>query len=54
MGSIVLTIPDIPDSQLIYNEDETRQILKFFWPERAKDIDALSVTNDARRLAQLP
>lgn len=52
VGSIIITIPDIPDSQLIYNDDETRQILKFFWPDRAKGIDELTITDDVRRLAQ--
>lgn len=52
MGSIILTIPDIPDAQLIYDEDETRRILKFFWPDRAQGIDELTITNDVRRLAQ--
>ncbi len=40
MGSILINVPNLADRELIYNEAETRQILKFFWP------------NDARRLAQ--
>lgn len=52
MGSIVLTIPDIPDANLLYDEAETRAILKFFWPTQAAQIDSLTINNDARRLAQ--
>lgn len=52
MGSIVHTIPDIPDANLIYDENETRQILKFFWPNFSEVIDTMTITNDTRRLAQ--
>lgn len=52
MGPIILTVPYIPDANLLYNEDETRRILKFFWPEFAADIDDLPITNDVRRFAQ--
>ncbi len=52
MGSVLINVPDIADSDLIYDEAETRQILKFFWPNDAVAIDAMSITNDARRLAQ--
>lgn len=52
MGSIIITIPDIPDSLLIYNEDETRQILRYFWPRLSAQIDGMEVTNDVRRFAQ--
>jgi hypothetical protein len=52
MGSILISVPDIPDSDLVYNEDETKQILKFFWPESSNAIDKLALTDDVRRLAQ--
>lgn len=52
MGSIVLTIPDIPDASLIYDEAETRAILKFFWPDYATPIDGLAMTNSVRAFAQ--
>lgn len=53
MGSIILTIPDIPDANLTYNEAETRQILRFFWPEQEAAIGALTIDNGARKLAQV-
>jgi hypothetical protein len=52
VGSIVLTIPDIPDANLLYDEDETRGILRFFWPDAATRIDGLTITNGVRALAQ--
>ncbi|MEW5754924.1 MAG: hypothetical protein AB1810_01340 [Pseudomonadota bacterium] len=52
MGSILINIPDLSDNDLIYDEAETRQILKFFWPNEAAAIDAMTINNDARRLAQ--
>jgi hypothetical protein len=52
MGSILINVPDIDDTHLIYNEPETRQILKFFWPDQAGQINALEINNDNRRLAQ--
>ena len=51
-GSIVLTIPDFADSQLVFDDMETRQILVFFWPERSAGITGLAVSNNVRRLAQ--
>jgi hypothetical protein len=53
VGSIIITVDDIPDSQLVYNEEETRQILKFFWPDLEVTIDNMTIDNDARRLAQV-
>ncbi len=52
MGSIIITIPDIPDADLIYSEAETRAILKFFWPDYATPIDGLAITNSVRAFAQ--
>lgn len=52
MGSILINVPDLADSELIYDEAETRQILKFFRPNEAAAIDAMTITNDARRIAQ--
>ena len=52
MGSILLNIPDISDDDLVFDENETRRILKFFWPHLANDIDGMNVDNDVRRLAQ--
>lgn len=52
MGSLLISVPDIADSDLIYSEHETRQILKFFWPEESAFIDGASIDNPTRRLAQ--
>ena len=52
MGRILVNVPDIADQDLVYDEEETKQILKFFWPLEAKEIDALTVNNEYRRLAQ--
>ena len=52
MGSILINVPNLADCELIYNEAETRLILKFFWPGEAAAIDAMTISNDARRLAQ--
>lgn len=52
MGAILINVPDIPDSELFYDENETRLILKFFWPHRAQEIEGMAIDNSARRLAQ--
>lgn len=52
MGSILVAVPDIADRDLVFDERETRQILRFFWPHHAVRIDSLAIDNDARRLAQ--
>jgi len=52
VGSILMNIPDIPDADLLFNEAETRAILKFFWPDASARIDNLTIDNPARRLAQ--
>ena len=52
MGSILINVPDISDADLIYDELETKQILKFFWPLYSQDIEIMQINNDARRLAQ--
>lgn len=48
----IAPVENIPDEQLLFDEDETRQILKFFWPERAAQIDSLAISNEWRRCAQ--
>lgn len=52
MGSILITVPDLADHDLIFNERETRQVLRFFWPHQASRIDSLVISDHARRLAQ--
>ena len=52
MKSINVVVPELSDAELIFDDGETRQILKFFWPEKADDIDKAPMSNDLRRLAQ--
>lgn len=52
MGSILINVPDISDSDLVFDEDESKRILKFFWPHLTREIDGMTIDNDARRLAQ--
>lgn len=47
-----LSLVDFRDDELILDQDETRLVLKFFWPQQSHRIDGLVVGNDARRLAQ--
>lgn len=53
MASIIITVPDIQYANLIYNEEETRTILKYFWPTRSSEIDGLTISNDIRAFAQM-
>jgi hypothetical protein len=52
MGNILINVPDISDTDLVFDEGETRRILKFFWPHQANKIDGMTIDNDVRRLAQ--
>ena len=52
MGNILINVPDISDNDLVFDEDETKRILKFFWPDMTNKINEMTIDNDARRLAQ--
>ncbi|MCW7540491.1 hypothetical protein OOT46_21950 [Aquabacterium sp. A7-Y] len=53
MSGIATVSPvDIGDSELIFDDLETKQILKFFWPHRASRIDLMEVSTEVRRFAQ--
>lgn len=52
MGSILINVPDIPESDLVFNEEETRDILRFFWPMYASRINSMDIDTNTRRLAQ--
>jgi len=52
MGGILLNIPDLSDKDLIFDDAETRTVLRFFWPALASDIAQMDISNDVRRLAQ--
>lgn len=44
--------PPVADAQLLFDDVETRDILRFFWPHHAARIAGLTLTNDVRRFAQ--
>lgn len=52
MGSILINVPDFSDDELIFDEDETKRILKFFRPHLSGQIGSLEIENNLRRLAQ--
>jgi hypothetical protein len=52
MGNVLVSVPDFAPTELCFDDEETRQILKFFWPDSSAAIDALPASEDARRLAQ--
>lgn len=43
---------DFPESELIFDEEETRAILKFIFPDDGAAIDNATITNDLRNFAQ--
>lgn len=46
-------LPELEASQLLFDERETREILRFFWPGRTKEINTLSTIDDeVRKFAQ--
>lgn len=52
MGQSLFSPVDVPDTELLFDAAETRQILKFFWPHQSAALDALSITSNIRRFAQ--
>jgi hypothetical protein len=52
MGAYLIRVPELIDAELIYSENETKFILKFFFESRETKISKLLVTNDVRRFAQ--
>lgn len=52
MSTYLISVPDFSDGELLYSENETRLILKFFYPGQAAAIDGMTIDNEARRLAQ--
>jgi len=43
---------NIPQDELIFNDSETRDILKFFFPERDSQIKTLKIDDKIREYAQ--
>jgi hypothetical protein len=52
MTAITLSLPIIADSELAFDEAETREILLFFWPMESSSIERMVITNNVRRFAQ--
>ncbi|MEJ8848667.1 hypothetical protein [Variovorax rhizosphaerae] len=52
MTITLATVPELSDSDLIFDEKETRSILNFFWPDLAGSIAALPIGTGAKRFAQ--
>ncbi|MBB5017168.1 hypothetical protein HNQ59_000430 [Chitinivorax tropicus] len=52
MGAVIVGFPELSDNDLVLDEQETKEVLKFFWPDRASKIDGLVAGNGLRRFAQ--
>ncbi len=52
MGSLLINVPDFADDELVFDAEETKQILCFFWPHESQRINALEIGNEGKRLAQ--
>lgn len=51
--SVTLTrLPNLEESELVFEASETRTILSFFWPSRSGDIANLPIGTGAIRFAQ--
>lgn len=46
------SLKSFPKEELIFNDDETKEILKFFFPSRDATIDKISIDDDMREFAQ--
>jgi hypothetical protein len=52
VGSYLLSMPELADSELVFNEDESKQVLKFLYPASAPGISNMTAGEATRRLAQ--
>lgn len=52
MGQYIVTVPDFVDAELVFDANEARQILKFFYPSRSAAVESMPIDNACRRLAQ--
>jgi hypothetical protein len=52
LGSYLVAVPDFSDSELVFDDDETKLVLKFFYPSSGAAIDNMTVNTDAKRFAQ--
>lgn len=52
MSDTILSLPEIPDSKVVLNEGEARDVLAFFWPSKKPVIKTTTMTMNLRRYAQ--
>lgn len=52
MGSYLVSVPVLANRELVFDENETRQILKFFYPADVPGISRMTVAEETRWLAQ--
>jgi len=52
LGTAQIRFPDLNESDLIFDAEETRSILGFFWPDSSARIAAMEPTVGVRRFAQ--
>lgn len=50
--SVLIQAPNLRDDEVFIDEEETRVILNFFWPQENTQINALAITIGTRRFAQ--
>jgi hypothetical protein len=49
---VSIVVPDFSDSELVFDDDETKLVLKFFYPASGAAIDNMTLNTEARRFAQ--
>ncbi|SET96041.1 hypothetical protein SAMN04487962_1742 [Marinobacter segnicrescens] len=52
MSDVSLSLPVISDQNVVLTYEEAREVFVFFWPERKRAIEEMSINLDARRYAQ--
>lgn len=52
MSDLTFSLPKTPDSKVVLNEHEARDVLAFFWPAKKPRLQNLTMTLDLRRYAQ--
>ncbi|GGY81519.1 hypothetical protein [Marinobacter zhanjiangensis] len=52
MSEVSLSLPVISDQNIVLTDQEAREVFVFFWPERKRGIEGMSMNLDARRYAQ--
>lgn len=52
MSAQQIQLRDFSESELIFDEQETKDVLKFFFPSSGQQIDQAQITNELRNFAQ--